>query len=346
MSTKRMDLKVVKKIAEEVFSSSFISKPVDFLWHLGEPLALPISFYEDAFTLIKEINKEYFVEYSLTFQTNAMLLNESWIDLIKRHQVNIGVSIDGPAFLHDKKRVDRKNRGTHAQVMNGVRLLQANGIPFGVIAVITNDSLNYANEICDFFLDNNIYNIGFNIDEMDGINKSSTFRDVEAGLYKSFIKTLFDRSVASKGLFKIREFWVNIRPFTVDIQNPFNTTNNPFAILNFDCHGNYSTFCPELIGVEDLQYNNFIMGNIVTDGLAAIRSSPLFLRMHEEIQVGVNSCRDNCDYWSFCGGGAPSNKYFENGSFSSTETIACKYQKQIVVDVLAEHFEKQFAIEV
>jgi uncharacterized protein len=35
-----------------------------------------------------------------------------------------------------------------------------------------------------------------------------------------------------------------------------------------------------------------------------------------------------------CGGGAPVNKYFENGSFDSTETMFCRLNRKAIVDVI------------
>lgn len=334
-----MDIDVLKKIVLELFSSSIVKQPIDFLWHLGEPLAVPISFYKSAFSFIEELGKESGIDYSLTFQTNAMLINQEWIKLIKKYNVNVGVSIDGPDFIHDRKRVDRKKRGTHKQVMNGVKMLQQANMTFGVIMVVSKESLDFADEICDFFMDNNIYDIGFNIDEMDGSNLTTSFSCVEDEKVKSFINRLLERSVASNGQLKVRELWLNIGPFTMNIAEPINIANQPFRILNFDSHGNYSTFCPELLNSNSKEYNDFIMGNIMTDGLDSITTNPIYLKVKKEIDKGVENCKKLCGYWSFCGGGCPSNKFFEKGEFLVTETIACKYHKKMVVDVLANHFE-------
>jgi len=344
-SNHKMEMDVLGKIVMEVFSSKLVSPPIDFLWHLGEPLAVPISFYEQAFSIIHQIGQDRGAEYSLSFQTNAMLINQNWIELIKNNKINIGVSIDGPDFIHDRKRVDRKSNGTHAQVMKGVKMLQDANIPFSTIMVVTKNSLDYPDEICDFFIKNGIDEIGFNIDEVEGSNHSTSFDNVDSIKFRHFIQRMLKRSVESNGQFRVREFWLNIRPFTTDVTEPFNTTNAPFRIFNFDCHGNYSTYCPELLAAKSEEYNNFNLGNIVKDGLDAIERNPTFLRMKDEIDKGVENCKNSCEYWSFCGGGAPSNKFFENGSFSTTETLACKYQKKEVVDLLASHFEQQLSVQ-
>jgi uncharacterized protein len=62
--------------------------------------------------------------------------------------------------------------------------------------------------------------------------------------------------------------------------------------------------------------------------------------MHAEIQAGVRRCRESCAYFAFCGGGAPVNKYFENGSFDSTETLFCRLSKQAVLDVVLGKLER------
>jgi uncharacterized protein len=339
-STHKMDLEILRKIILEVFSSKLVNHPIDFLWHLGEPLVVSVEYYKKAFSIISEISKDTGIGYSLGFQTNAILLNEEWIELIKENKINIGVSIDGPDFIHDYQRVDKKKRGTHSQVMKGIRLLQAAKIPFSTIMVISNHSLDYPDEICDFFINNEIGEIGFNIDELEGCNDLSSFSNVEITKYRQFIKRLLERSFESNGKFRVREFWLNMQPFMREIKEPHNTTNTKFGIFNFDSHGNFSTFCPELLSSKSEEYNNFIMGNIMNDGLDSIEKNSIFIKAQDEINKGVEKCKISCEYWSFCGGGSPSNKFYENGNFNTTETLMCRFQKKEVIDLLANHFEQ------
>jgi uncharacterized protein len=71
-----MSIDVVRRVASEVLSSDLIDEPFVFLWHLGEPLAVPPSFYEEAFSEISRINQEHQRNYSHSFQTNSTLLDE------------------------------------------------------------------------------------------------------------------------------------------------------------------------------------------------------------------------------------------------------------------------------
>ena len=204
--TKRMSLDIIRRIASEVLSSDLLTGEIAFLWHLGEPLTVPPSFYEEAFSEIARINQEYRREYVHTFQTNATLLNEEWVTLIKRHKIRLGISLDGPAFIHDRQRVKRNGKGTHAAILRGVHLLQANHVPFGVISVLTDFTLDYPDEYFEFFRENGIDKVGYNIDEIEGIHTSTTFSQSQSvSRYKRFLSRLLELSDQHQGAVRFRE---------------------------------------------------------------------------------------------------------------------------------------------
>src|SRR5260370_4980352 len=93
-------------------------------------------------------------------------------------------------------------------------------------------------------------------------------------------------------------------------------------MLNVDSHGNVSSFSPELLGLKNKDYGDFLLGNINRQSLAEIHRTCVESALHRDIQAGVQACSAGCDYFSVCGGGAPGNKLFENGSLART-TTAC-----------------------
>ncbi len=90
-------------------------------------------------------------------------------------------------------------------------------------------------------------------------------------------------------------------------------------------------------------YGDFSFGNVMTDSFDSILSKPKFAAVAQDIEAGVQRCRDTCEYFSYCGGGAPVNKYFENGTFDSTETMFCRLSKQAVLNVVLEKLETKVA---
>jgi uncharacterized protein len=69
-------------------------------------------------------------------QTNGTLLNKDWAEVFEKHQVDVGISMDGPKELHDLFRVDHKGRGSYDHVERGLKILQDAHVSYGIMAVI------------------------------------------------------------------------------------------------------------------------------------------------------------------------------------------------------------------
>ncbi|OKH39809.1 GRRM system radical SAM/SPASM domain protein [[Phormidium ambiguum] IAM M-71] len=339
----QLSLDLVEPIFKTIFTSQFFRQDATVCWHAGEPLAMPISFYEAVFQGIDTVDRQYNkTPYKLrqSFQTNATLINQAWCDLFKQYNVHVGVSIDGPAFLHDAHRKTRKGLGTHAATMRGISYLQKNNFECSAIAVLTEDSLDYPDEIFHFFMDNGITNVGFNMEETEGTNQVSSLD--RAGIenrYRAFMQRFWELVTQSNGEFKLREFETICSLIYTDSRLQNTDMNKPFVIVNIDSKGNFATFDPELLSVQTDRYGKFILGNILEDTFESVCSSEKFHQMYGDMSAGVALCRQNCPYFGLCGGGAGSNKYWENGTFNSSETKACRYRIKAIADVVLEGLE-------
>src|SRR3989442_3702939 len=152
----RMDITTLELVFRQVLATRYLADPVQFVWHAGEPLVVGVDFYRTAWALASRIAKEYGRTFSFGVQTNGTLIDESWCRLFHELPMLVGVSLDGPAFIHDAHRVSRSGRGTHSKVLEGVRTLQSNRIPFTVISVLSRRSIKHPDAIFDFFVDNRI----------------------------------------------------------------------------------------------------------------------------------------------------------------------------------------------
>ncbi len=54
-----LSLDLIEPIFEKIFTSSFFRRDFNICWHAGEPLTVPISFYESAFAKIGQLNDRY-----------------------------------------------------------------------------------------------------------------------------------------------------------------------------------------------------------------------------------------------------------------------------------------------
>jgi uncharacterized protein len=260
--------------------------------------------------------------------------------MFRDYGFTVGVSLDGPAFLHDIHRKTRKGLGTHGSVMRGVELLQKNDIPSHVICVLSRESLDYPDEIFDFFVENNLTSVGFNVEELEGIHLTSSLtRPDTEKCFRQFISRFWDRIAQSNGAISLREF-ERIASLLCGSRGKLRSgLTRPFAIVNFDYQGNFSTFDPEMLGVKTKEYGDFFFGNIRHDTLSSICQTEKFRRVYADILQGVELCSNTCQYFNVCGGGSACNKYWENGTFRSSETMTCRLYEQIVTDVVLEKLE-------
>lgn len=332
----------LRNLFSQVFASGWAKEGLSVVWHAGEPLVLPVAFYRRAFALIDEL-KPAGLSVTHSFQTNGTLIDDTWCDFFGEANVSVGVSIDGPQRLHDKNRVTRSGRGTFDKTIAGVRLLRRRGVPFHVISVLTAESLAAPDEMFDFYLAEGIEHVCFNVEESEGDHRSEAFAD--AGIdraYYRFLSEFWRLSAAHPGRLNfIREIDDAQRNvFRPQEAGFFNQLAVPFAVTSMDWTGNIATFSPELLGLKNAEYQDFVLGNVNRDQLAEMADAPLLARMKADIDAGIALCHDTCEYFSVCGGGEPVNKLFENGSFASAETTYCRVTKMRVTDLVLDRLER------
>lgn len=344
--TSVMDLDIVVASFEKVFDSPYAGGQITVIWHAGEPLVLPVSYYESVFRAIEKLRPSS-IEIRHSFQTNGTLLTKEWCDLIRRWNVGIGVSIDGPRHMHDANRVTRSGKGTFDRAIRGARLLKQEGIQFHVISVLSKEALECPEELHAFYVAEGIEDVCFNVEESenDHISELMTLsRESMRDKFNDFLQRFWTISRQNPGISFIREIDGLIpRIFRPEDAPLSNEQVEPLAMLNIDCNGNVSSFSPELLGYKNERYNNFIVGNVHEDTIEQMLTSKVMEAMTTDIRAGVEACRKECGYFSLCGGGAPVNKLSENGTFASTQTSFCNLVQITPANLILEAYDRMEA---
>jgi len=344
----RLSLEILDAALERVLESPFVDGPFTLLWHAGEPLTVPPAFYDAATARIQAALRRHGLPPDTirqSLQTNGLTIDEAWCDCFTRNAIHVGVSLDGPAFLHDVHRRTRTGRPSHAAVMRGIAWLQRRGVPFNVIAVLTADGLDHADALYDFFAEHGISEVGFNMEETEGENACSTLDRPDAEQrYRLFLQRFWQRTMAEPGRVNLREFDGITSLACSDQRLSHTDMNRPFVIVNVDARGHISTFDPELLAVHTDRFGDFVFGHVLRDRLVEITANPKFQEVAAEMAAGVAACRASCAYFGLCGGGAGSNKYWEHGRFDGTVTQHCRYRIQLVADVVLDGMERELGL--
>lgn len=122
---------------------------ISFSWHGGEPLLAGIEFYKRALLF----QSKYKPNGSLIIngiQTNGTLLNNEWCEFLSQNNFIVGISIDGPAEIHNKCRKSKGWNDTFDLVMNGFNLLKKYGLIPEILCVVSSENVNSPRLIYNF----------------------------------------------------------------------------------------------------------------------------------------------------------------------------------------------------
>jgi len=141
-------------VLREYITRCIESQPVDdvtITWQGGEPTMMGLDFFRRSVGIADSHAGGKQVSY--TMQTNGTLLDESWCEFLRENRVLVGLSLDGPAEMHDAYRLDRQGRPTQARVMEAARLMQQHGVDFNVLCTVHAANAPHPLDVYRFFRD-------------------------------------------------------------------------------------------------------------------------------------------------------------------------------------------------
>lgn len=294
-SSRLMTLQEAKKILKNCFEYNVRNKNLRMrvIFHGGEPLLQPVSFYEGVLEYEKELTREVEgFEFINAIQTNGYLINDEWLDFFENNRFDIGISIDGTAEYNKHYGKEGAEKSTE-RVLNNIKRLNDRNIPFGIISVITNSHTQNPEMLYSFCVENGIHDLSlnycFNSDTDDSVDNSKLC---------SFVKRLFDLYFSGSYNLNVREFNETIAKIMGYCTDTCATCDrkNCGQYMAFDYLGNVF-FC-------DSEYDkNTKVGNIHEQNLYQIIDSFNYInQLYECRKVYEDTCR-NCKYVQYCGGG-------------------------------------------
>jgi uncharacterized protein len=123
----------VLRLAEEAASLN-ASGTISLVMHGGEPTLLSVALFRQFIAQAKRVLGTRL--RTLSLQTNGTLLTEEWIEMLVGEGIEVSVSLDGPKEVHDQWRKDHRGRGSWADVVSGIKRLQAAGIAPNTLTVV------------------------------------------------------------------------------------------------------------------------------------------------------------------------------------------------------------------
>lgn len=329
---RRMLPEVTVEVARMLEGLPATNKPISVLWHCGEPLATGYNHFSRLIEPFAELEKAGRIKHII--QTNATLINERWCEFFLAHGFDVGVSLDGPEWANHN-RVNWNGQASLPKILQGLEALRQAGIPLNGCAVVGQEALGRAAEFYQFFVDLGFKGLSINIEERTGVNTERNQID-DSPIVQQFWTELLATWKANPVL-TVREFysffeWWNASEEKQPSKRTDEFRTNLFPTVGWN--GDVVFLSPELQDTPTERYQSFVVGNLCTEPFLNIIGRAKKARYVLDFMAGQDECKNSCIYYSFCGGGYASPKFFELGTTAGTETAYCRTGRQRLFDAV------------
>lgn len=166
---------------------------VFFSWHGGEPTLSGLTFFRK---IVEFQNRHRPSGRRILngIQTNGTLINEAWARFFAAEQFLVGISIDGPADMHNRYRMTPDRRPTHEHVLRGYRLLQQFKVSCEILCVVNAWNVRFPLEVYRYFKQLNAGVMTFLplVDHQPARENKVSKHTVPSHLFGEFLCTIFD----------------------------------------------------------------------------------------------------------------------------------------------------------
>ena len=121
-----------------------------FAFQGGEPTLAGLDFYRQVVTIQQRYQKPQ-TGIRNSIQTNGILIDDEWARFLAQNRFLVGLSLDGPADLHNLNRIDPGGERTFNRVMNAVRLFRKYQVDFNILCVLTGRNARSIDRIFRFY---------------------------------------------------------------------------------------------------------------------------------------------------------------------------------------------------
>ena len=131
----RMAAELQETYVRQLLAAHAQAREVVIAWQGGEPTMMGLDFFRRSIELQRAYARPG-QRVLNTIQTNGTLLDDEWGEFLKANNFLVGISVDGPAPMHDAYRVDKGGKPTYDRVIDGLDVLKRHAVDWNVLTTI------------------------------------------------------------------------------------------------------------------------------------------------------------------------------------------------------------------
>ncbi|HEX2950079.1 MAG TPA: anaerobic sulfatase maturase [Armatimonadota bacterium] len=275
---------------------------VIFGWQGGEPLMMGLDFFRRALALQTQYARPgQHVQNAL--QTNATLVTDEWAQFFAEHNFLVGVSLDGPANLHNHYRRDRGGQDTHHRVVSGLQTLLRHGVEVNALVTVNRENMRQPLEVYRHLTELGIQHLQFIpiVERESMTSRKVTPWSVRPEPFGEFLCTVFDywaRHDVGKVFLQLVESTLNVWLGGPPTMCVFGPTCGRALVAEHN---------GDLYACDHFVYRDYRRGPITPETLAALVDSPEQNAFGQAKAQLATECQA-CPVRRFCGGDCPKHR--------------------------------------
>lgn len=308
------------------FVADHETRQINVVLHGGEPTLLDVETAEFLCQVVRR-SLSPFVDVSFAIQTNAYSISPAWRELIRRQQISIGVSVDGPPEINDVVRVTQSGRPTSKKIETTLSLIRKEATSHGdsqVGAICVVDFDSEVNEIVDFLLEKL---------KVSGINALLSYSpppdalddDLIGYRFAQVLKALFDASAVHPELelLELKYLYAQLRGQSVQ---PLSTSDNfisyPSVALTIYTDGTLTV--DDSMASVGAWYESAPRPNLSAVSLAEFISLMPIRKLYEAVHSVPDDCK-SCRFSNVCRGGRTHFRFNTETGFNNKSRYCASY---------------------
>jgi uncharacterized protein len=301
-----------------------------FGWQGGEPTLMGLDFFKK----VVELQTKYAPPNSIInngLQTNGTLISSEMAKFFADYKFLLGVSLDGPAYIHDYYRKSIGHTSTHSSVLRGIEHLQQQNVEFNILVLVSNKSVKKASEIYNYLRDKGFfYHQYIPCVEFDANGNLKPF-SITGEDWGNFLRELFEEWIKSD----VNR--VSIRLFDSILNYLVNDTYSVCYMGNNCCQYFVVEYDGSVYPCDFFVHDDLLLGNINTNSWADLLKSPIYDYFGSQKNNLIDECY-SCRFITLCHGDCQKFR-IKDFQTSKGKSILCTGWKKFYVNHLP-HFKK------
>jgi uncharacterized protein len=271
-----------------------------FAWQGGEPTTMGLDFFKRVIALQQKYGQGG-KSVSNALQTNGTLLDDEWAEHLARYHFLTGISLDGPAELHDRYRLTVDGRGSHAQVLRGIEALRRHHAEFNILTLVNRYNSRKPLEIYHYLKELGVfYHQYIECVEFDSSGNLAPYA-VEPEAWADFLCAIFDEWYANDTrTVSVRLFDAILTKMVEGFANVCSMGRDCRQYLVVEHNGDIYP-CDFFVRPE------LKLGNLMNGDWGEFLQHPLYA-MFGARKANWNERCQTCEYLAFCAGDCQKNR--------------------------------------